>query len=124
MEPEHEFSHERLEVYQVARSFLAATVEISDQLPRGTAHIRDQLTRASDSLLLNLCEGAGRLAPKEKARFYEIAAGSGSECAGALDVILLRRHASPDAVAQARALLHRTVAMLYALARNWRRKCG
>ncbi len=114
------FGHERLEAYAVARAFLAEVVGLLRGLPRGESAIADQLRRAGDSVLLNLCEGAGRRAGKEKARFCDIARGSGTECAGILVVLEVRDLADPEALARARALLHREVCMLAALARRAR----
>jgi four helix bundle protein len=38
---------------------------------RGLANLRDQLLRAADSMVLNLAEGAGRLARDDIRRFYK-----------------------------------------------------
>ncbi len=64
--------------------------------------------------------GRGTPRGQEKAHFYEISRGNGTECAAALDILLLRRLAAPGAVAAARAVLHRLVCMLTALARHAR----
>ncbi|MCI0339705.1 MAG: four helix bundle protein [Planctomycetales bacterium] len=114
------FSHERLDAYRVAREFLGNVADLLAGLPRGESGIADQLKRAADSVFLNLCEGAGRRAGKEKAHHYEIARGSGTECAAILDILLLRRLADPARVAAARVRLHRLVCMLTALARRAR----
>ena len=118
------FAHERLDAYRVAHEFVATAARVLRALPRGERHIGDQLRRAGDSVLLNLCEGAGRIAPKEKAHFYEIARGSGTECAGALAIVALRELAPAATVQQARELLHRAVSMLTVLARSARSRAG
>ncbi len=120
MDRSFEFAHERLEAFGVARAFLAEVGGLLRGLPRGESGIADQLRRAGDSVLLNLCEGAGRRAGKEKAHFYDIARASGTECAGALTVLEVRQLAALGAIARARALLHREVCMLVALARRAR----
>ncbi|MCI0339914.1 MAG: four helix bundle protein [Planctomycetales bacterium] len=114
------FRHERLEVYRVALAFLGDVAELLAGLPRGESAIADQLKRAGDSVLLNLCEGAGRPRGREKAHLYEIARGSGTECAAILDVLRVRRLAAPARLAPARARLHQVVCMLTALARRAR----
>jgi four helix bundle protein len=109
---------ERLEVYRVAREFdlLAARI-----LPRrGCAWLRDQLARASSSIVLNIAEGAGRYARPEKAHFYLIARGSAMECAGALDVALGRGLVTAAAHRHGRGLLIRVVQMLTRLAQRMR----
>ncbi len=80
------FDHERLDVYQRALDFLAHASGIIERLPRGHAHLADQLTRASTSIVLNIAEGAGNYSRGDKRRYYLSAAGSTTECAAILDV--------------------------------------
>ena len=105
---------DRLEVYGVAREFDALAVRV---LPRrGCASLRDQLERASASIVLNIAEGAGRFARPEKAHFYLIARGSAMECAGALDIALSRGLLGAPAHRHGRGLLARIIQMLTRLA--------
>ena len=57
--------HERLDVYRLALEFLVFSNEVVEGLPRGRGHLRDQLMRASTSIVLNLAEGAGKHAHSE-----------------------------------------------------------
>lgn len=50
-------------------------------------NIRDQLSRASTSILLNIAEGSGRFSKKDKRHFFVIARASGLECMALFDVI-------------------------------------
>jgi four helix bundle protein len=77
--------HERLDVYQLARQFVREASSLLRHLPAGRADLADQLRRASLSLPLNIAEGAGEFAPREKARFYRIAKRSATECGALLD---------------------------------------
>ena len=105
---------ERLDVYRVAREFDRFLVRI---LPRrGAAGVRDQLQRASLSVVLNIAEGCGRFARAEKAHFYLIARGSAMECAAALDVLQGRLLIGDADHRQGRELLARIVQMLTRLA--------
>jgi four helix bundle protein len=60
------------------------------------APFRDQLSRASLSVVNNLCEGSAKPTAKDRARFYRIALGSFRECQGMLDLLnqteLLKKH--------------------------------
>lgn len=102
--------HERLDVYRVALELHVAALAC---LPKkGATSLRDQLERASTSVILNIAEGAGRTSRSDKRRFYEIAKGSATECAAILDVLRLSDHGSAQAHAHARGLVVRTVQML------------
>jgi four helix bundle protein len=43
-------------------------------------HLRDQLLRASSSIVLNLAEGSAKASQADRKRFYRIAFGSQREC--------------------------------------------
>lgn len=105
---------DRLDAYRVAREFDVFAARV---LPRrGCASLRDQLERASSSVVLNIAEGCGRYARPEKAHFYLIAHGSAMECVGVLDVALGRGLLRAAAHRHGRGLLGRIVQMLIRLA--------
>jgi four helix bundle protein len=79
---------------------------------RGQAALRDQLDRASASIVLCIAEGAGRSSRPDKARFYGIARGSATECAAIVDIATSRQLCTPSTGAAARSLLIRIVQML------------
>jgi len=107
---------ERLEVYRVAREFDVFAARV---LPRrGCASLRDQLERASSSIVLNIAEGCGRYARPEKAHFYLIARGSAMECVGVLDVALGRGLVTAAAHRHGRGLVIRVVQMLTKLSQR------
>ncbi len=54
---------------------------------KAKAFLKDQLERASLSVVLNLAEGAAKPSPKEKKKFYSIAYGSIRECQAILRVL-------------------------------------
>jgi four helix bundle protein len=108
--PERAFDHERLEVYQLA---LALDGQLHSAVPRrGMGALRDQLERASVSVVANIAEGAGRVAVRDKRRFYAMARGSATEVAALLDVLRARGGISAAAHARARGQLLRVVRML------------
>ena len=104
------FDAQRLDVYRVALEFqvLSATL-----LPRrGQSALRDQLDRASASIVLCIAEGVGRSSRPDKARFYTIARGSATECAAIVDIAMARRLCAAATGGSARTLLIRIVQML------------
>jgi four helix bundle protein len=105
-----EFDHQRLDVYRVALELQGLVPRLFPR--RGFAALRDQLERASASILLNIAEGCGRFARADKAQFYRVARGSASECAAVLDVLLTRGAIAEGTYRHAHGLLLRVAQML------------
>jgi len=99
----------KLTVYHVAVSVQAASARL---IPKGHAVLRDQLERATLSVVLNIAEGAGRRTRRDKGRFYTIARGSAMESAALIDVLIARQIASADAAREAKDLVIRVIQML------------
>lgn len=75
-----------LSVYQKARK-LNKSVFLLLRNTKFDRLIRDQLSRASTSILLNIAEGSGRFSRRDQRNFYVIARASGMECIALFDVI-------------------------------------
>ena len=105
-------SFQRLDVYQRAIEFLALVYDVVDVLPRGHADRADQLTRAAESVVRNIAEGAGRWSEADSANRYKIARGEAMECAASLDVMKLRKVITDAQYARGGQLLEGVVAML------------
>jgi len=101
---------EKLDVYRIALEFQSIASQLVPK--RGYAELRDQLDRASISIVLNIAEGCGRRSPADKGRFYSMARGSTTECAAILDLLGARGLVDDRLRNRARALLVRTVQML------------
>jgi len=99
---------DRLDVYRAALDF-AALVSRVRVTP---ASLRDQIERASASIVLNLAEGVGRTSRPDQAHFFAIARGSAMECAAVLDLLFARGILAADAHRENRGLLVRVVQML------------
>ena len=82
------------------------------------ANLRDQLRRASSSVVLNTAEGFGSASRGVKRRHYEIARGSAMECVAILD--LGSALGLEDNPAAARALFTRAAMMLAKLKARFR----
>jgi hypothetical protein len=72
-----ELAHERLDAYKASIDFLAIADEVSGSLPKGRAYLADQLRRAATSIALNIAEGAGEFAAREKGSFVPDGAAIG-----------------------------------------------
>lgn len=111
-----QFSHEKLEVYQLALSFVGWLADLLPELKANKeariGEVVDQIDRASTSIVLNLAEGNGRLATKQRARFFDDARGSATECAGCLDLMVAKSLVSAERVEEGKTILVRVVSML------------
>jgi four helix bundle protein len=115
------FDHQRLEVYQRALTVLDLSDEVGRQLPKGRAELREQMERASSSIVANIAEGAGEFSRKEKARFYRIARRSAIELAAWLEITARRREARDQPLKGALAELGIVVPMLVKLIKSCER---
>jgi four helix bundle protein len=105
-------SFQRLDVYQRAIEFLALVYDVVDQLPRGHADRADQLSRAAESVVRNIAEGAARWSEADSANRYKIARGEAMERAASLDVMKLRKLITDAQYGRGSQLLEGVVAML------------
>jgi len=99
---------DRLDVYRVAVQFAASV----SRLRVTPAALRDQIDRASASIVLTLAEGVGRVSAPDRAHFFAMARGSAFECAAVLDLLHARGTLPSTVHAEARVLLVRAVQML------------
>ena len=109
--------HERLLAYRTALEFYRLATTIRRGLPRGLGPLGDQLSRAAQSVCLNLAEGAASRSRAVKMRSWDIAAGSACECAAALDVVDVEDGAAAGLIAQARDRLRLTTLLITGLRR-------
>jgi four helix bundle protein len=108
------FDHEKLEVYREAIAFIAWLSTILEGTVR-IGDVKDQLDRASTSIPLNIAEGNGKYAPKDRCRFFDIAHGSALECAAGLDVMVAKAKLMPDQIRPGKERLQKIVRMLMGL---------
>jgi four helix bundle protein len=101
---------ERFDVYAAALEFHLLAVAVEAQ--RDPPFLRDQLERASASVVLNAAEGAGRVTHEEKAKHYALARDSVAECAALVDALGRRGLIAPETAARARSLAARILRMV------------
>jgi four helix bundle protein len=90
------FDHEKLDVYQLELSFISWVTPLLANVKQRpgnarTAEVIDQLDRASLSALLNTAEGNGRRQRQIRAKFFDDARGSVTECAACLDALVAKK---------------------------------
>ena len=109
-----QFDHEKLKVYQFAIKFVAWSTELLVQIPTKAA-VKDQLDRASTSVPLNIAEGNGKFAIKDRCRFLDFARGSALECAACLDVVVAKGLLNESTIQSGKTQLLEIVSMLMGL---------
>ncbi len=116
------FDHEKLQVYQESVAFVSWLEPLLDKLPK-TIAVRDQLDRASTSIVLNLAEGNGKFTAPDRCRFFDISRGSALECAASLDVLAAKGRCEAEVVSAGKERLRKIVSMLVGLIKansDWR----
>ena len=78
-------THHKLKVYEKALALGTRAEELSASWGRRHA-IVEHYRRASESIVLNIAEGARHLSGSDKARMLDYAVGSTLECAACLDI--------------------------------------
>jgi four helix bundle protein len=74
------FGFEKLEVWNLSRTFVKEIYKISSTFPPSEIYgITSQMRRSAVSIISNIAEGATRKNPKDQARFTEISFSSLSE---------------------------------------------
>ena len=111
------FDHEKRTVYQKALAFARWSETILERSAKAGA-VHSQLDRARTSILLNIPEGNGRFTAAHRCRFFDIARGSGLECAACLDLLLIKRLINEQELNEGKSLLKDIVSLLVGLIRN------
>jgi four helix bundle protein len=101
-------AHERLDSYRLALDL--ARWAASAAIPPQRKHLREQLVRAADGVVLGIAEGSG-LSGDARRHHYRIALGSACEVAAIVDLLAPRDHA------EVRGRIVRVAAMLSKMAR-------
>src|SRR5450432_4631023 len=113
------FDHEKLDVYRYELEFIEWVTPLLDEAAvsaRGrTREVCDQLDRASLSTLLNTAEGNGKRQRQIRAKFFDDARGSATECAACLDALVAKRVTVEARIIEGKKMLLRIVSMLCGL---------
>lgn len=108
------FDHEKLDAYVLELQFIAWVTPLLDEVAgkRRITNVIDQLDRASLSVLLNTAEGNGKRQRPTRAKFFDDARGSATECAACLDALVAKNACSESRIQEGKALLVRIVSIL------------
>ena len=111
------FDYEKLDVYHLELRFITWVTTLLAKIKQRRPDARitdvvDQLDRASISALLNTAEGNGRRQRRTRARFFDDARGSTTECAACLDALVAKGVCSGGEIDESKQLLLRIASML------------
>lgn len=113
------FDHEKLHVYQMLLRFISwvsPLIEEAKATARGkTKEVCDQLDRAGLSALLNTAEGNGKRQGQLRAKYFDDARGSATECAACLDALVAKEIFIADKIVEGKSMLVQIVSMLCGL---------
>ena len=113
------FDHEKLDVYHLELDFIGWVTPLLEEAARHSAgktrEVCDQLDRASLSTLLNTAEGNGKRQRQVRAKFFDDARGSATECAACLDALVAKKIAPEERIISGKKMLVRIVSMLCGL---------
>jgi len=112
------FSLEKLKVYDRALGCVAHLVQFSASWDKRHAVV-DQLLRASESVVLNIAEGARMRSSPQRQRTLDYAMGSALECAACLDIAYCKGWLLQTDALDEKKVLCEIVRMLFGLRRAW-----
>jgi four helix bundle protein len=122
------FDHDKLDAYQLELRFISwVTPLIEEAKTRAagkTREVCDQLDRASLSALLNTAEGNWKRQSQLRAKFFDDAHGSATECAACLDALVAKGVFGPERIVEGKGLLLRIVSTLSGLIAGFDRSEG
>ena len=108
------FDHEKLDVYRVALQLVRQVEQLLGDMKAAVA-AKNHLWRASESMVRNIVRANTKRTAADQIQTYDVAYGSGLECAACMYVWRAWGVIEPTDVHDAKVLLDRVVAMLIGL---------
>jgi len=81
------FDFENLQVYAKSKELNKEVLRFLKENKQIDSYVRDQLRRASISMVINIAEGSGKFSKADKKNFYTISRGSVYECVSLFEII-------------------------------------
>lgn len=117
------FDFEKLDVYGKSKTYNKQVFEFLTHNKFIDRVIKDQLRRASLSIMLNIAEGSVRLSKADRRNFFVIVRGSTFECAAVFDFLDETELINSDFHLDLNAKLEELSKMLFAMIRNLELLC-
>lgn len=106
-------NHYKLDVYKSTRELRFECYRILNRLPiEEKFNLKDQIRRASTSVVLNITEGCSRKSETERKRYFEIVRGSVIELDSCFDIIFESKYLTLNDMEKAGSKLKTTFILL------------
>src|SRR5262245_61392434 len=112
------FPFEQLEVYKKAYRVNQMVYRFVKEDKRIPQYAKNQLGRASLSIMLNIAEGSAKLSVKDRRNFFVIARGSVFECSALTSFLSSEQEISQELQNELYSLFEEISRMLYAMIKN------
>lgn len=111
------FDFQNLEVYKKAKGFHleCKSLILNQKLDN---YVKDQLGRASFSIVLNIAEGSGKFSRPDRRNYFVTARGSVFECVAILDILHDTKIVNDNALANYLKNADELSRILYAMIKN------
>jgi four helix bundle protein len=111
------FEFQNLTIYKKAKDFHNQAKAVV-ALKNLKSYEKDQLSRASFSVVLNIAEGSGRFSKKDRQNFFVITRSSVFECVAILDVLKDNHVISLEEFKKLESMADELSRILYAMIKN------
>jgi four helix bundle protein len=113
------YKFQRLEIYQLALDYIDLIYAVCEKLPRSEDFgLRSQITRAANSIALNIAEGSTSQSDPEQTRFLGIGLRSLIETVACMDIIERRKYLTQEELQPARELAGKLFAKIQAMRKS------
>ena len=113
------YKFQRLEIYQLALSYIDLTYDLAARLPRCEDFgLKSQITRAASSIALNIAEGSTGQTDAEQSRFLGMALRSLIETIACHDIIQRRQYVSDADFVESREVSTKLFAKIQTMRRS------
>lgn len=103
----------------MAVEFVSDIYRLTEDFPKAETYgLTNQLRRAAVSIPSNIAEGASRISPVERKRFYEIARSSLAEIDTQLEISLTLNFCSEEIIPQISEKMNHLFALITKLSKN------
>ena len=111
------FDFQKLEVYRQSRDFhieCKALIQKADI----EKYVRDQLGRASYSIVLNMAEGSAKISKADRRNFFTISRGSLFECVAIFEILFYEKKIEEEFYLKQLKAADQISRMLYVMIKN------